>query len=47
MDDGKYNDWFNKYFDDNAVAFAEKMDDDFNDFCLQRFIEKDVDIERD
>ena len=46
MDDGKYNDWFNKNYDNNLNAFVEKMSDEFDDFCFQRFISpKEVDYE--
>jgi hypothetical protein len=46
MDDDKYMAWYNdKYmawynykFDDNAVAFAEYLIEEFEDFCLERYI---------
>lgn len=41
---GKYNDWFNDNYQDNLVAFAEKMEDEFEEFCLNRYnIEPDFD----
>lgn len=43
MDDGKYQDWFNDYYDVNIAAFAEKMESEFDDFCLNKFQQRGVD----
>ena len=36
-DDGKFNDWFSNKFKENAVMFAESKDDEFEEFCFNRY----------
>jgi hypothetical protein len=43
MDDGKYNDWFGKEYDDNVIAFIEKFDDEFEEFCQNRYMNNEPD----
>lgn len=37
MNEDAYMDWYNNNFDANAVAFAEKYEELFEDFCLSKF----------
>jgi len=36
-DDGEYQDWKDKRFGDLAVAFAEEMEDEFDEYCFKRW----------
>lgn len=38
MDDDKFMTWYQNNFDDNAIAYAEKHEEDFEEYCLQRYI---------
>jgi hypothetical protein len=35
MDDDKFIDWYQDNFNDNAVAFAERKEDEFEEYCLE------------
>jgi hypothetical protein len=43
MDDDKYNDWFSFNFDNNAIAYAESKEEEFEEFCLNKFQQIGVD----
>lgn len=40
MDEDKFMTWFQNNYDDNAVMFAEKNEDDFEEYCLEKYTEQ-------
>lgn len=45
MNDDDYMDWYNEHFQDNAIAFAEKHESDFDDWCLEKYMQLGQDID--
>lgn len=43
MDEDKFMDWYQYNFDSNAQLFAEKNEEEFEDWCFQRYIQAGVD----
>lgn len=43
MNKHDFNDWYSNKFEDNAIAYAEKMEEEFEEFCFQRFTQLGVD----
>ena len=43
MDDGKFQYWYHFNFDSNAQLFAESREEEFEDYCFQRYIKRGVD----
>lgn len=41
VESGDFNDWFHKEFKRNAEAFLEAKDDEFEDFCWEKYITED------
>ena len=43
MDEALFSEWYFDNFDTNAVCFAESRLDDFEEYCLKRFIQSGED----
>ncbi len=39
MDEDDYMNWYQNNFDENAVMFAEKNEEEFEEFCYERYIQ--------
>ena len=38
MDDGKFMEWYQNNFDDNAVLYAEKNEEAFEEYCIKKYV---------
>lgn len=37
MDKDKFNEWFQDNFDVNAVKYAESKEEEFEEYCLEKY----------
>jgi hypothetical protein len=38
MDEDKFMEWFGNNYDDNAISYAESKEEDFEEYCLNKYI---------
>ena len=43
MDEDAFMDWFQHNFDNNAIKYAESREEDFEEFCFNKFQQIGVD----